>query len=168
MLGSKTRSYTQYKFFTESEIHMTEIQETEVTDTTQVVREVPFGQRRTTVVKVAAPKDYEAKRAIFRTYQVIWYVLGVIEVLLAFRVFLKLLGANTYSSFTTFIYGLSSIFSQPFAGILGISSNSGMVFEWSTIIAMAVYAVLAYGLVALFQLVKPTNPQEVDESIENQ
>ncbi len=147
---------------------MTEIQETEVTDTTQVIREVPFGQRRTTIVKVATPKDYETKKAIFRTYQVIWYVLGVIEVLLAFRVFLKLLGANTYSSFTTFIYAFSSIFSQPFAGILGVSSESGMVFEWSTIIAMAVYAVFAYGLVALFQLVKPTNPQEVDESIANQ
>lgn len=147
---------------------MTHIEETQVTDTTQVIREVPFGQRRTTTVKVVSPKDYETKKAIFRTYQVIWYVLGVIEVLLAFRVFLKLLGANTYSSFTVFVYALSRPFSQPFAGILGVSSSSEMVFEWSTLIAMAVYAVLAYGLVALFQLVKPTNPQEVDESIANQ
>ena len=43
-----------------------------------------------------------------------------------------------------------------------------MVFEWSTLIAMAVYAILAYGLVALFQLIKPTNPEEVEQNVDNQ
>lgn len=147
---------------------MTQIEETQVTDTTQVVQQVPFGQRRTTTVKVVPTKDYQTKKAIFRTYQIIWYILGIIEVVLGFRVLLKLLGANTYSTFTVFIYAISRPFSQPFAGILGITSSAEMVFEWSTLIAMAVYVVIAYGLVALFQLVKPTNPQEVDDSISNE
>jgi len=56
----------------------------------------------------------------------------------------------------------------PFAGILGVTGIAEMVFEWSTLIAMAVYAIIAYGLVALFQMVKPTNPQEVDQTIDNQ
>ncbi len=44
----------------------------------------------------------------------------------------------------------------------------GSVFEWSTIVAGFVYAVVAYGLIQLFQLVKPTNPQEVEEKVNSQ
>jgi hypothetical protein len=114
------------------------------------------------------PKEYETKKAIYRTYQIIWYILGVIEVVLAFRVLLKLLGANTLSGFTNFIYAISSPFALPFAGIFGVTDISVMNFEWSTLIAMAVYAIVAYGIVMLFQLVKPTNPEEVDQTIDNQ
>lgn len=129
--------------------------------------------RRTRVVTPAVAtgspqKTYETKKAIFRTYQVIWYILGVIEVVLAFRVLLKLLGANAESGFTNFIYMVSNPFALPFAGILGITGISNMTLEWSTLIAMGVYAIVAYGIVALFQLVKPTNPQEVDQSVDNQ
>ena len=128
--------------------------------------------RRTNVVTksagVTGTKEYQTKKAIFRTYQVIWYILGVIEVLLAFRIVLKFLGANSYSGFTNFIYTLSAPFAVPFAGILGVTGFSDMIFEWSTFIAMAVYAIIAYGIVALFQIVKPTNPDEVDSTIDNQ
>ena len=113
-------------------------------------------------------KEYEAKKAIFRTYQVIWYILGVIEVILAFRIILKLLGANTFSGFTSFIYAISNPFALPFAGILGMTVGSQMVLEWSTLIAMAVYAIVAYGIVALFQLIKPTNQGEVEQTVDNQ
>jgi hypothetical protein len=129
--------------------------------------------RRTRVVTPAVAtgspqKTYETKKAIFRSYQIIWYILGVIEVVLAFRVILKLLGANTFSGFTNFIYAVSGPFALPFAGILRTSVSSDSVFEWSTLIAMAVYAVVAYGIVELFQLVKPTNPEEVEQTVDNQ
>lgn len=113
-------------------------------------------------------KTYDAKRVIFRTYQVVWYVLGVIEILLAFRVVLKLLGASQASGFTNFIYAISGPFALPFAGILGTTRATDLVFEWSTLVAMVVYAIIAYGIVMLFQLVKPTNPQEVSQAVDNQ
>jgi len=128
-------------------------------------------QTRTVTSGVATDspqKTYQTKKAIFRSYQVIWYILGVIEVLLAFRVVLKLLGANAFSGFTNFIYAISGPFALPFAGILRTSTSSDLVFEWSTLIAMAVYAIVAYGIVALFQLVKPTNPEEVEQTVDNQ
>lgn len=129
--------------------------------------------RRTQVINPvlrtgSAQQEYQTKKAIFRTYQVIWYILGIIEVVLAFRVILKLLGANTYSGFTSFIYAVSNPLVLPFAGILGVTGISAMVLEWSTLIAMAVYAILAYGIVAFFQLVKPTNPGEVSQNVDNQ
>lgn len=111
---------------------------------------------------------YQKKKVIFRTYQVIWYILGVVEVLLAFRVILKMLGANSASPFVSFIYAISRLFAQPFAGILGTSASSGLVLEWSTLIAMAVYAILAYGIVRLLQLIKPTSPEEVEQTVDSQ
>jgi hypothetical protein len=122
------------------------------------------------VTTVSAPpkKDYQTKKAIFRTYQVIWYILGVIEVLLAFRIVLKLLGANAQSGFTSFIYAISNPFALPFAGILRVTGISEMTLEWSTLIAMAVYGIVAYGIIALFQLVKPTSEEEVEQTVDNQ
>jgi hypothetical protein len=156
------------------EKYMTQQQEDEVQEVITVA--TPTSQQVVRKTRVVTPsvrtespqQTYDTKKAIFRSYQVIWYILGVIEVLLAFRIILKLLGANTYSGFTNFIYGISSPFSQPFAGILGTTVSLDSVFEWSTLIAMAVYAVIAYGIVALFQIVKPTNPQEVDQTVDNQ
>jgi hypothetical protein len=120
-------------------------------------------------VRTGSPqKEYQSKKAIFRAYQIIWYILGLIEVILAFRILLKLFGANTQNGFTSFIYSISNPFASPFAGILGITDISNMKFEWSTLIAMAVYAIVAYGIIALFQLVKPTNQAEVEQSVDNQ
>ena len=152
---------------------MTE-QDTEVQEVTTVSD--PISQqvvRRTKVVKptvtIDSPqKTYQTKKAIFRSYQIIWYILGVIEVLLAFGVVLKFLGANAFSGFTNFIYALSSPFALPFSGIFGTTVSSSLIFEWSTLIAMAVYAVVAYGIVALFQLVKPTNQEEVEQTVDSQ
>lgn len=151
---------------------MTE-QDAEVQEVTTV--STPTSQqvvRRTRVVVPAVSTDspqksYQTKKAIFRSYQVIWYIVGVIEVLLAFRVVLKLLGANTLSGFTNFIYVVSNPFALPFAGILGVTASSDMVFEWSTLIAMAVYVVIAYGGVQLLQMVKPTTPQEVEQGVDS-
>lgn len=111
---------------------------------------------------------YKQKKAIFRTYQVIWYIVGVIEVLLIFRIILKMLAANANSGFTFLVYTLSAPFAVPFQGILNISYVEGSVFEWTTFIAMIVYVVLAYGLVELFQLIKPTTPGEVERVVDNQ
>lgn len=111
---------------------------------------------------------YKQKKVLFHTYQIIWYILGVIEVLLVFRIVLKLLGANTESGFTNLIYALSAPFAVPFQGILQISYEAGHIFEWTTFLAMIIYAVVAYGLIQLFQLIKPATPTEVEQAVDNQ
>lgn len=116
----------------------------------------------------SAQSAYGTKKAIFRLYQVVWYVLGVVEVLLISRILLKLIGANLESGFTSFIYSISAPFAAPFRGVLGESTSMQSIIEWSTIIAMAVYAVVAFGIVKLFQLIKPTTEKEVDQSVNNQ
>jgi hypothetical protein len=149
-------------------------QQTEVEEVTTISR--PNTQQVVRQTRVVTPKvetespreQYQTKKAIFRTYQIIWYILGIIEVLLAFRIILKFLGANAEIGFTSFIYAISNPFALPFAGILGVTGISSMIFEWSTFLAMIVYAIITYGIVALFQLVKPTNPEEVNNTVDNQ
>jgi uncharacterized protein YggT (Ycf19 family) len=113
-------------------------------------------------------EKYTEKKAIFRTYQVVWYVLGFIEVLLAFRFFFRLFGASTASGFVSMIYAITYPLIAPFRGIFPTPGISQSALEFYTIIAGIVYALLAYGLVKLLQLVKPTNPEEVSRKIDNQ
>lgn len=125
--------------------------------------------KTTAAVNTQQPqKVYQTKKVIFRTYQIIWYILGVIEVLLLFRLILKMLGANASSGFTNLVYSLSDPLALPFSGVFGITVAEGSVFEWSTIVAGIVYAIVAYGIVELFQIVKPTTPQEVEQTVDNQ
>ena len=113
-------------------------------------------------------KAYKTKKAIFRTYQVVWYILGIIEALLIFRVLLRFIGANPNSGFTLFIYTLTAPFALPFAGVVRPSIVGNSVLEWSTLIAMAVYALVAWGIIEFFQLVKPVEPHEVEETVDSQ
>jgi hypothetical protein len=86
----------------------------------------------------------------------IYFFFGALEVLLAFRLVLKLMGANMASAFVGLIYGLTGIFILPFEGIFrrgftqGIETTS--VLEPSTLVALIVYAVLAWGIVKLLRV----------------
>jgi hypothetical protein len=90
--------------------------------------------------------------------RIVYYVLGILEVLLLFRFLFKLLGANPNSAFISFVYTLSNVFLAPFNGIFRPFVTEGIetraVFEPATIIAMLVYAVLAYGIVRFLELRK--------------
>jgi len=53
--------------------------------------------------------------------QITWYILGVIETLLALRFLLKLLAANPSAGFSNFIYTLSYPFAAPFLNVFASS-----------------------------------------------
>lgn len=110
----------------------------------------------------APQKVYEKKKTIFRFNQIIWYILGFIEVLLIFRVILKALGANAYVGFTNLIYTITFPLIAPFQGILGTSIMGNSIIEWSTLIAAVVYICIAWGLVYLLDLIYPISPKDVE------
>ena len=86
----------------------------------------------------------------------VYFFFGALEILLAFRLVLKLTGASISSGFVGLIYGLTGLFILPFEGIFrrgytqGIETTS--VLEPSTLVAMIVYAVLAWGIVKLIRI----------------
>ena len=121
-----------------------------------------------TVVTTEHPqKTYEKKKFIFKTYQIVWYILGLVEIMLGFRIALLALGANPNSGFASTIYMLTNPLALPFRGIFNTASAGESIFEWSTIVAALVYALVAYGIVYLIQLVKPVTPTEVNKTIDN-
>lgn len=108
--------------------------------------------------------EYQTKKAIFRTYQIVWYILGVLEALLVFRFLFKMLGANRVGA-VNFLYSITDPFALPFYGIFGQTQTGDSVFEWTTLVAMITYALVAYAIVRLFQIIKPTNPTEVEQNV---
>jgi hypothetical protein len=84
---------------------------------------------------------------------VIWFIVGVIEVLLLLRFILKLTGANPASGFVDFVYSLSGVLSAPFDSIFGVTAASAgsiqSVFEPSILVAAVIYALIGWGLVKL-------------------
>lgn len=92
--------------------------------------------------------------------RIVYYILGVIEVLLAFRLVFKLLGANPTSAFVSFIYTLSNIFMAPFTGIFRSATTRGVetqaVLEPAIIVAIIVYAVIAWGIAKFIEIARTT------------
>jgi len=108
---------------------------------------------------------YKKKKAIFRYYQAVWYILGVIEAVLLFRFFFKLIGADPTSPIVSLIYGLSAPFAIPFLGVTTTQGVNNNVFEFSTLIACAFYLIIAWGIVKLAQFIKPTSYEEVESNV---
>jgi hypothetical protein len=90
----------------------------------------------------------------------IYFMFGVLEILLAFRLILKIAGASLSSGFVVFVYALSRIFILPFEGIFrkGVAQGieTASIFEPSTLVAMLVYAVIAWGIVELLKITTGT------------
>ena len=98
------------------------------------------------VVITQREEDREQRLFSFKTTQLIWLAFGLVEALIAMRIVLKLIGANSASLFAAFIYDVSYIFLFPFEGLVGTPAAGGVVLELSSIIAMIVYALLAWGI----------------------
>ena len=90
--------------------------------------------------------------------RVVYYILGILEVLLVFRFLYKLFGANPDSGFVPFIYSVSSVFVSPFTTIFMSQPTPGIdtdaILEFGTIIAMIVYALIAWGIVKLIIIIR--------------
>jgi hypothetical protein len=107
-------------------------------------------------------------KPLYRGTQIVWYILGLIEVLLAFRLVLKLLGANPAAGFTSLVYGSTYIFTAPFLSVFGITKVAGSVFEWTTILAMFVYFVVGMGIIKLFLMGKTVSTPEAAAKLNRQ
>jgi YggT family protein len=90
--------------------------------------------------------EREQRFFTFKATQVVWLLFGILEALIALRIGLKLIGANPASPIAVFIYGVTSPFLFPFAGLVGTPSAGGMVLEVSSVIAMVVYGLIAWAL----------------------
>lgn len=105
-------------------------------------------------------------KPLYRGTQVVWYILGIIEALMAFRFVLKLLGANPSAGFSSFIYTVTQPFASPFLNVFRISRVEGSVVEWTTLLAMLVYWLVALGLIKLLFMGKDVSTPEAAEKLD--
>lgn len=104
-----------------------------------------FEHREKVVENIGAVR----RQVVQRVKNFIWFLFSVIEVLIGLRFFLKLIAANPASLFAQWIYNLTAPFMSPFASLTNSPAMGGMVLEISALIAMIVYAFIAWGLVSL-------------------
>lgn len=89
--------------------------------------------------------------------RIIWLIAGIILALLAIRFVLALFGANPNNGFANFIYTTSHPFVVSFFGLFNYNYVDDGVgrFEIFTLVAMAVYAIVAAILDRLVNIGRP-------------
>jgi hypothetical protein len=88
--------------------------------------------------------EREQRIFTFKITQLVWLLFGILEALIALRIGLLLIGANPGSPIVALIYGITSLFLFPFAGLIGSPTYGNMVLELSSLFAMAIYALIAW------------------------
>lgn len=102
-------------------------------------------ERQVVRQKTSLPKSIIAKR-------IVWYIFGLIITLIALRTVLLLLGANQGNAFVDTIYGIAGVFVAPFEGIFGVASYGNSMVDFSGLVAIVVYGLIAQGISMLFTL----------------
>jgi len=95
----------------------------------------------------------EEGRYNFRAAAIVGFVVGVVDILIAARFLGKLLGASAQSAFVSFINTVSGPLVAPFQGIFGNGGSKANSFETADLVAIAVYAVIGWGLVMLIRII---------------
>jgi len=107
----------------------------------------------------------ESSRPLYRGAQTVWFILSIIMGFLIIRFALKLLQANPEAMFTSLIYTVSDVFVYPFTAVFQNTSMEASVFEWTTLLAMLVYWLLAIAIIKLFIMSKPVTMMEADQRL---
>ena len=129
---------------------MTEPNEREV-----VQHEPATGQPAATVTP--PPRIYHSHERIYsyRVIQAIWWIVGLVDVLIAIRFLLKLFGASTASTFVRFMYDITAALVAPFHGIFNTAAEGRSILEPESLVAMAIYTLIGWGIVSLIIVVGP-------------
>lgn len=95
----------------------------------------------------------ERRQGLFPANRIMGSILAFLEILLAFRFMLRLISANSDSGFAMLIYGITGVFVAPFNGLIATPMFGGASLEVTTLIAMAVYALIFWGIAHIIRMV---------------
>ena len=102
--------------------------------------------RMTEVTSTQQEPEREQRIFTFKATQLIWLLFGILEILIALRIGLMLIGANPQSPIVALIYGFTYLFLFPFNGLVGSPTAGNMVLELSSMFAMLIYGLIAWAL----------------------
>ncbi len=107
-------------------------------------------------------------KPLYRGTQIVWYIVGLIEVLLAFRFVLKLLGANPAAGFSSLIYTVTHPLAYPFLSVFRFTQVAGSIFEWTTLLAAFVYWLIGWGITKMLVMGKTVSTPEAAVKLDQQ
>lgn len=131
----------------------------------QPAPQAPPPVENTAEIESAEARQEEARTvryAIGKLSDFLQWFMTVMEVTLAIRFLLKLIGADPTNLFAGFLYALTDIILFPFNNIVPSAAPTHAnqsIFEWSTIIAMAIYWLLFWA-VRRFLRILISSPEE--------
>jgi len=121
-------------------------------ESTTEVRETNERQGNTNVTRQTVATTQSVNGGVVAK-RVVYFIAGVIIAFLAVRIILLMLAANQGSGFVDFVYAVGGFFASPFYGIFNYTPSYGQfVFEISSVVAIIIYALVAWGLGKLFTL----------------
>ena len=94
---------------------------------------------------------YRESTSSNRTIQIIWWVVGLLDTLIAIRFLLKVFGANP-APFVRFMYDLTWPLVAPFHGIFNSDQVGRSVFEPESLVAIVIYLLIGWGVVSLIRI----------------
>jgi hypothetical protein len=104
-------------------------------------------ENKVTEVRTSQSEPEREQRIFtFKATQLIWLLFGILEVLIALRIALKLIGANPESPIVALIYGLTYLFLFPFEGLVASPAVGSILLELSSIFAMLIYGLIAWAV----------------------
>jgi hypothetical protein len=96
----------------------------------------------------------------------IWLLLGLLEASIALRVVFKLIAVNAANPFAKLLYGVTNLFVAPFKSLVGNPTSSNNVLEITSIIAMLVYLLIAWGIERIVYVLfyRPRGPVSIRQT----
>lgn len=87
-----------------------------------------------------------------RAERIVWLITAVVDIVLTMRFVFMLLGASPRAAFTALLYGVTLPLVAPFQGMFPNPGQGGAVFEPASIVAIIVYTLLGWVIVAVIRI----------------
>lgn len=87
-----------------------------------------------------------------RLDRIIYLLLSILETLISFRFFFKLIGANPSNFLVSWLYKTTGFFVMPFKGILEDFALGRFTVDLTAIIALVVYSFAGFVIIELLRL----------------
>jgi hypothetical protein len=95
---------------------------------------------------VTAPSD-GLDPNLARLLRISWFLVGLLDAVLALRFVLSLLAANERNDFAAAIYGLTALFVGPFRTLFATPTSGGSSLELYTLVAVLIFFVAWWAVV---------------------
>jgi hypothetical protein len=147
--------------------------------TNEPIDELPVPMDRREETAITQQPDYETTEQVihdvaterqlsfFRTERIAWTILTTLEIFLGLRFFLKWIAANPNSGFAALLYWITDLVLAPFAGLVGNPTHGDSIFEVTTLLAMAIYALLFWVVIRVIAVTRSA-PEELAADAESE